>query len=550
MPNYGTPINPDNVPATKPAVLRTVALGFTSGAEAPQLPAGMSSRGSNFLDVDGGLVMRPGIRPLGPTSGTGSVASTVSQIVTWVGEGVTGAGVHYPLILSGKYPAYYSTGSWSALSQVGATGLSGNTITSVVASTDTRHFDATAYYNPTSDEFEMCFVHSAASGGAYTWRPGTAVFSTLTNSPAAALVCTFDNRLLFSRITSAGTFYPQRVQWSARGEPSVYTTPDGGFEELMDASPGVITRLYNDYDRVLVFFDREVWQGIKYAFPFNFQFLPLDRTIGCPAPRSIARTPKGVVFLGSDLNLYLIPRGGSPQPVGKDVRRLLLDDLGFIEWGNPDTVRVYGIYDEQRDGYLLFYDARTQPYQHGLFVNMTTGATSPLNINAGSSAQWVVRGLGDTRLADSSVTAIQRQRILLSGYGGTYFVGEWTSEVSNEVTYGPQPAYSILTTTAVLAERLAMVPNPNPSERLYPREVRMDYRSGSASSASVFFSGDFGTTYPVVQAVALPATAISAQTAIMGGTSAIYPTIKVAVSGHTTPVIQGMTVLVESLGNG
>jgi hypothetical protein len=548
----GTPVEmkPD---APKTAVLRTVALGFTTGAEAPQLPAGVSSAGSNFLSAFGGLFPRPGLST--------SLLSRTSQLVLtngagWVGEGLTGRGDRFPAILQANHPARFYNDSWSTLSQVGPAGLSANTLAGLSIN---AAFDAVTYYHPTSDEFELCFMRSGASGP-WTWRADTTLFSTLTGAPQARYATVFDSRLVFSNVSSQGTEYPQRVQWSGRGLPETYTSPDGGFEELMDAR-GRITGIESDGDRLLVFFESEIWQGLKAPFPFTFQFLPLVRTVGTLAPWSIAQTPRGIVFLGNDRNLYLIPPGGSPSPIGEAVRRHLQDAIDPGEFAALPEVWISGLYDHERDGYWLIHPSvpggqSSLKYPQGIFVSMgATPTWSPVGFTKPSAAaanqSWTIRRIGATSLTTaSSSTSPNIQRVIVADSGfsqGGFNTGTNVFEFLSRATNDFGGTSSVV---PIDCNRSLIIPNPDPTRRQVVREVRIDYRTPSASSMTLRMTPDFGTTYPVSTGLALPVAVLSAQTKIGVGMTAVYPVIDLQASSTGTFVIQGITAVVEDAGNG
>ena len=78
----------------------------------------------------------------------------------------------------------------------------------------------------------------------------------------------------------------------------------------------------------------------------------------------------------------------------------------------------------------------------------------------------------------------------------------------------------------VESQYLAVIPNDDPTRKLYVNEVRLDYRSASASSLTLRMSRDFGTSYSQSVAVALPAATLSAQTTVFVGLEAQYPCIQ------------------------
>lgn len=525
MTNYGQPVDPKSAPGAQSVVLRSVALGFSTEAEVPQLPPGISSRGSNFLPYMGGLIPRPGLASFGSFSTSSGLLQAAAG---FVGDCPTASDRRYPVALAaGLGGVYFSQGSWSTLSQTGPAGLSNNTI-----SASTTFFDAVPYFHPTSDEFELCFVNDTGNQ-AFTWRPenasGSRCFSTLTNAPGAKYVAAFDSRLVFASILTSGgdgTDYPQRVQWSARGNPELYTAPDGGFEELLDAK-GIITRLMATEDRLIVFFNREVWQGFKAPFPFTFQFLPLDRGVGTPAPWSVAQTSRGLMFLSDDYSLYLLPQGGSPVQVAPGAARFLRETIA-----KSSATLASATYIDAFDAYLLAYPGNNGK-QQAIAVTMD-GKYMPWGFDG---SNFTIRRLGQSSLQSLQVSlAAGPQRIMAGTFDRN--VAELNSNATND--FG----------TAIDCRMFTLVGNPDPTVRQNVREVRIDYRTDSASSISLRLSGDVGATYPVDTAVALPVARLSAQTVVGTGVTGVYPAIELRhASGHTF-AIQGVTAVVESMGHG
>lgn len=527
---FGTSVNVPVVPQQRPTVLRTVALGYTTGAEAPQLPPGVSSRGSNFIASQGGLTPRSGLTALGTTN------TLMWLSAGWVGESMDSLGSRFPVVLSAFSPAWYSNGSWSALSQTGA---SSNTLSANTTTNPSSFIDAAVYYNPDSDNFELafCFPPSDYGLAPFTFRATQPTFSTLTNAPKARYVAAFDSRLLFAHV-DAGTnvIIPQRVQWSVRGNPSLYTAPDGGFEDLLDMR-GSITRLIAEDDRVVVFAEDEIWQGEKIAFPFNFQFRRIESAIGCQASWSVARTPKGLMFLGSDLDLYLMPKGGLPQPVGAAVKRYLQGS--FVS--SYHTLATGG-YVDAMGAYVLTWPTATGT--QGVMVTLMNGTAewSPVGFDLPAGTQirrWGESSALGTAITNAKGSGPQRVLVVDNGTGGNNRtnVMEFTSAATSDMG------------AAIDCRYFALLPNPNPTERQIVTEVRVDYR-GSASSMSLRLSGDFGTTYPVDTALALPTAPVSAQTVVGVGLSAVYPAIEFRVASGHTPTIQGLSAIVQGGGNG
>ena len=498
----------------------------------------MSSRGSNFLAIQGALFPRPGVSYVSSlAAASGATFPLTAQPFGWIGECPTGGGVlgdfRQLYGLANQTPCVFSQGSWHTLEQTGAAGFSGATL----ASNTTSFFDAVTYFHPTSDSFELCFVNSITSG-AFTVRPDNSSnafgFSALTNAPGAKYVTVFDNRLVFANIAAPNAF-PQRVQWSARGNPELYTAPDGGFEELLDAR-GVITRVMTLDDRLIIFFGEEIWQGLKAPFPFTFSFSQMHPTVGTDAPWSVTETPHGLVFLGSDLNVYLLPRGsGSLVPLGGDTWRLLKENIPQRAEASP---MANGVYVNEWAAYVLTYRSLSSKEQGMVFpLDRPNQAPSPIGFD---KTNWAIMRLGTTSLQSNQASSSRGgQRILIADNGSSAATAaEMNSRFTSDLG------------AAIDCRYFTLIGNPDPTTRMHVREVRLDYRATSASSVSLRMSPDFGTTYPVDTGVALPVNAQSGQSVVGVSMTAIYPGVELRhASGHTF-ALQGLSAVVESMGNG
>jgi hypothetical protein len=455
---------------------------------------------------------------------------------TWIGDF---GGVNVALGMNSM--VWGSSGSWSLMSYYSSTYTTGTLFGAMGAGT----YNATPYYHPTTDRNELLILARGGGQGPWTYNPSSSsnnlAYSLMTMTGATltgGYVTYFDDRLVFA----SGS----EVQWSARGAPETYTTPDGGVTLLSNARGGNITGLYADGDRLLVLFRDEIWQGVKIAFPFNFDFFLLFDAVGCLAPKSAAQTPYGLVFLGTDYNLWVIPPGGSPRRFSENASRLLSDELTGDWFGNAFANDAAGGWSDEMDAYVLSWmDGNFKA--KGLTAHVTPqGAVwSPIGFDVQSANSWHIRCFGQVSTSTKfNWSNLGRGRLLGASSrrsGSTMSTGdifEFTSLATDDLG------------SRITCTHFTLVPNPNPMERQIVREVRLDYRSVSASSMSLRMTPDFGATYPVSVNVALPPAPLSAQTVIHVGLSAVYPGFELRHdSGHTF-TIQGLSAIVESGGNG
>src|SRR6185312_750483 len=199
-----------------------------------------------------------------------------------------------------------------------------------------------------------------------------------TSAPRAKFVADYDNFVLAFNVRDVGSSqskYAQRVQWSDRGAPLTWAfggSSLAGFEDLLDAK-GQGTRIMRMDDRVILFFEDEIWQGVRAVGNSSFAFSPYDRTIGTPYSWTVALTPLGLMFLGRDLMVYLLPKGGGPAtPIGYPVRRQLQNRLDTPQ-------KAWAVYDPDTRHYRLYYPiiGGTGLPQEVLCINLGENSWSP-----------------------------------------------------------------------------------------------------------------------------------------------------------------------------
>ncbi len=286
----------------------------------------------NFVASEGGISPRPKL-----TQHTGN-SNPMGVMVTGGAQIVSSVGTPYNLVSGTSRFAYYSASSYSPLSQVSAGGVSFWTW----SATTRDRTDFTQIYEATNDEMLAIVSTTSSYNTLMTWKAGATVFSTLTQAPKARWVAAYDNFVIAGNIQdSTGSKYVQRVQWSDRGNPFVWTPASGnlaGNQDLLDAK-GQIRRIMTQEDRIVLFFDNEIWTGVRGDFPNTFRFTPADRSVGTPYGRTCAQTPRGIMFLGKDLQIYLLPNTGGPvEAIGSGVRQFLRRITTFQDLGTAWAV--------------------------------------------------------------------------------------------------------------------------------------------------------------------------------------------------------------------
>lgn len=262
---------------------------------------------------------------------------------------------------------------------------------------------------------------------------GVAIYSYLTNAPQAKYITAYDNYVIAWNVMDGTLPQQRRVQWSSRGDPGIWDPTDqsgnAGFEDLLSMK-GYGTGVGVLDSRLILFSTNEIWYGIPQGYPAQFAFQPLDTTIGVPAgyASTIVNTELGLVFLGSDSNLRLLPRGGGLSVIINPSLGVFLRDRGPIADG------AWGWYDEARRLYHLM------PFLSGgvsntVVVNLNTGEWgtefTQLNLESGcyagtSPAEKMFAGdisgrlySTDSRLRNDTATSLTQYPV----------TSQWRSEV-------------------------------------------------------------------------------------------------------------------------
>src|SRR5256885_2634123 len=280
MARYGLPLQIPNR-SLSAVLIQEPTLGLDDNQPSVDAPLGSTPSAENFIMREGCLEPRPML-----TLRTTNPQPLGSQPIVGGWEFGDVSNNRYAVVSTASGMAWYSTGSWSALSYVSAGGVN-----SLPAGSGTSFWDAAQIYYGRVDQ-NIAVLASGSYQSLYCWQSNTTIYSTLTGAPQAKWVCGFDNYLLAFNLRDPGSGtsdYVQRVQWSDRGSASSWTGGLSGFEDLL-AMRGQGTRILAQENRLILFSDAEVWQGITSDFPFVFRFQPLDRSVGCPYSMTACHT--------------------------------------------------------------------------------------------------------------------------------------------------------------------------------------------------------------------------------------------------------------------
>jgi hypothetical protein len=321
----------------------------------------------NYLPVDGKLVPRSRL----------SSINTIRSMLTIQGltprRKASGDATEFWASDKTRHALVNSNGSISVASFVSAFGLG---VANIVESNFLWQY-AHAYMGSVDDNVLVCApgIFSYGTLQVVYQPPGSPVrYSYLTSAPRAACVGAFDNYVVAWNIEEAGTGtdFPTRVQWCQRGDPSNWTGEGSGFEDLLEMR-GDGNRVFGTQDnRLILFSTQEIWYGLPATYPAQFQFYPLDRSVGLSAAGTAADTDIGIIFLGTDLNLRVLPVGGGPSRILAPQMREAIQKI-FQVTGSIANSLSWGVFDPLQRLYYLHLDPSLQGGYKSFVLNVDTG---------------------------------------------------------------------------------------------------------------------------------------------------------------------------------
>lgn len=342
----------------------------------PLQPPGSATSLSNLLILDGKLVPRSRLSSLGTVQYVASGGIVGLAELTPAGTGSSTVWVSG----STKHGVLQTNGSISKASFTSAFGLG------VVPQSQTA-YDYGQMYLASLDANGLVIAGKLSVdtlqvlydfSGAGQYRQ-----SYLTSAPMAKSMAVFDNYVIAWNVGSAAgqVLYNTRVQWCQRGNPSNWTGEGSGFEDLL-AMRGRGTAVRGAADgRLILFTDLEIWYGVGASYPAQFTFNALDTHMGCPFPMTIQESELGFLFVGTDMQLRVLPKGGGQStPVSSPVAEYLRNTLQ----PTPLTAALgtWGVYNPLTRKYYLFAQPTASSARRGLVVDVVTGEWSFMDCQA------------------------------------------------------------------------------------------------------------------------------------------------------------------------
>jgi hypothetical protein len=523
MASYGMPLRIPNRSLTS-VLLVEPTLGVDVSQPSMDAPLGSTPDSQNYIMREGALEPRP-MLSLRQTN-----AQPMATIPILGGlEAISVTGERYPVVSGTTRWAWYSNTSWSLLSYVSAFGV--NTPPS---GADTDYWDFTQIYYPERDD-NLAIGANGSYQSLYCWQSNTTLFSTLTGAPRATTVAAFDNFLVAANIRSVNSDYVQRVQWSDRGSCSSWTQGLAGFEDLLQMR-GDITRLLPLENRLVVLGENEIWNGYRSDFPNLFVFQPLDTSVGCPYPWTAAVTPRGILFLGRDYHVYLLPKeGGQPVSIGQRLHRAIRNVIDRPE-------RSWGAWDHTTGVYQLHYAIKGgvgRP-QRAVWLNMESGSWAPQSYDPIGGGLALTRGF-EVQLSSSATTwgGLQAAGITWASLNATWADLAGSSE-ERAILAGSSTGTLFYMNSAATSDngtavrsywQSSALAGDTPSVTKTMTRLYVDYQAESTSTVSIAISQNQGASFDVAQPISLPASSGVSQARADVYVASRYPTFRIESEG-------------------
>lgn len=527
MPSWGVPLRV-RARSAESILMTEPTLGLDSSQPSVDAPIGSTPVSMNFIFREGAMEPRPCLTLRNATPQPFGAVPILGGM-----ELVNVSNSRFPVASSTTRWAMYgqagTPNGWSVLSYVSAFGFSDPPALSA-----TDYWDHTQIYSPQKDD-NIAIGASSSYQSLYCVQSDTTIFSTLTTAPQARFVTAFNNYVVAFNCRQGSLDLVQRVQWSDRGNPSNWTGGLSGFEDLL-AMVGQGTRILSQENRLILFSDSEIWQGVPRDYPFTFSFGPLDSSVGGPYSWTICQTPLGVMFLSKDYQVYLLPKGGgTAQPIGQRLHQTIRNAIDRPE-------RAWSVYDHTYSQYQLYYATKggSGYPQKAVFLDINSGSWAPQAFDEQGGALSLSRGF-EVRLSSVATTwaNLQTAGVRWADLNSTWGDLAGTSE-ERAVLLGSSTGtiynYSSTATsdngTPVESRwRSTGLAGDNPSQQKTVSEFRVDYQGDSSSSLTVKFSQNLGGSFGASTALNLPASSGLSQAIAYPYFAARYPQFEVSSQG-------------------
>ena len=292
-----------------------------------------------------------------------------------------------------------------------------NTGTNIVSGADTGTVVFT-YTTPTNQRWRFTQfgnVIIGANGGnrlqGYNLNTSSTFQDLATDAPTSRYITVVRDFVVSGYV---GTDYANRVQWSALGDESSWTTSATTQADFQDIADGgsVVGVTGGEYG--LVFLDRSIHRMTYIGSPLIFQFDNISRNLGCYEANTIIQYA-GTTFFLSDDGFYACD-GQNILPIGNEkVNRYFYNDIdeglfslmsAAVDPFRKLIVWAYASNNSATVNKLLIYNFETKKW--------TSGTTTVSRIATSSTPTVVLEGLDVYGTLDTILTSFD-SRLWLGG---------------------------------------------------------------------------------------------------------------------------------------
>jgi hypothetical protein len=292
-----------------------------------------------------------------------------------------------------------------------------NTGTNIVSGADTGTVVFT-YTTPTNQRWRFTQfgnVIIAANGGnrlqAFNLNSSTTFQDVATDAPQSRYITVVRDFVVSGYV---GTDYANRVQWSALGDESSWTTSATTQADFQDIADGGSVVGITGGEFGLVFLDRSIHRMSYIGSPLIFQFDNISRNLGCYEANTIIQYA-GTTFFLSDDGFYACD-GQNIVPIGNEkVNRFFYKDIdegllplmsAAVDPFRKLIVWAYASNNSATVNKLLIYNFETKKW--------TSGTTTVSRIATSSTPTVVLEGLDVYGNLDTILTSFD-SRLWLGG---------------------------------------------------------------------------------------------------------------------------------------
>jgi len=250
-------------------------------------------------------------------------------------------GTVYFVVCTAKKVYSYTAGAAAAVDITGALTFTGD---------NADYFDAEYWVDTGGGSYDPVIIMTNGVDDQFQWDGTGSCTAVGGTAPKARYLSNFSGHIFASYVLAGATYYHQRDYRSNIDDAADYAGGTAGAVDLRQ-SPGEIMGSVVFGEFRYIFKDNGISlcraTGIDPPFDYDQDFLP----IGVIAPQTILKIWRHelCVFLGSDLDFYILRRDGAYDPIGESIALLIR------EYPNDETLKYsFAIYAPNIDHIILF----------------------------------------------------------------------------------------------------------------------------------------------------------------------------------------------------